>query len=126
MSRRSLAPTVSLTGSMLSHELGTPFANIGDCITMMTNGLLRSALRRVGPVTGCAMLECYSLAYLMWPEDQTVLRPLDSPLIPQSVAPEGAAVTNDALSRKKFMALRGTKDAGNFDQILTGGRGILV
>lgn len=105
---------------------GHAIVNIGDCITMMTNGLLRSALHRVGPVTGCAMPERYSMAYLMRPEDQTLLRPLDSPLIPRSVSSEETAVTSGAWISKKFKALRGTKDAGNFDQILTGGRGILV
>lgn len=104
---------------------GHAIVNIGDCITIMTNGLLRSALHRVGPVTGCAMPERYSMAYLMRPEDQTVLRTLDSPLIPQSVSTE-SAVTSGAWIRKKFKALRGKDDAGNFDQILTGGRGILV
>jgi isopenicillin N synthase-like dioxygenase len=105
---------------------GHAIVNIGDCITMMTNGLLKSALHRVGPVTGCAMPERYSMAYLMRPEDQTLLRPLDSPLIPHSVPTGETAVTSGAWISKKFKALRGTKDAGNFDQILTGGRGILV
>lgn len=105
---------------------GHAIVNIGDCITMMTNGLLRSALHRVGPVTGCAMSERYSMAYLMRPEDQTLLQRLDSPLIPRAVSTEETAVTSGAWISKKFKALRGTKDAGNFDQILTGGRGILV
>lgn len=104
---------------------GHAIVNIGDCITLMTNGILRSALHRVGPVTGCAMPERYSMAYLMRPEDQTVLRALDSPLIPKSGI-EHDAVTSGAWIRKKFKALRGQKDAGNFDQILTGGRGVLV
>ncbi|EED14988.1 oxidoreductase, 2OG-Fe(II) oxygenase family, putative [Talaromyces stipitatus ATCC 10500] len=104
---------------------GHAIVNIGDCITLMTNGILRSALHRVGPVTGCAMPERYSMAYLMRPEDQTVLRALDSPLIPKSTIGEDV-VTSGAWIRKKFKALRGQKDAGNFDQILTGGRGILV
>lgn len=105
---------------------GHAIVNIGDCLTIMTNGLLRSALHRVGPVNGCAMPERYSMAYLMRPEDQTVLRTLDSPLIPRSMTTEEDAVTSGAWIRKKFKALRGLKDAGNFDQILTGGRGILV
>lgn len=104
---------------------GHAVVNIGDCVSIMTNGLLKSALHRVGPVVGCAMPERYSMAYLMRPENQTVLRILDSPLVPQSVS-NGEDLTSGEWIRRKFKALRGQKDAGNFDQILTGGRGILV
>ena len=54
-----------------------------------------------------------------------MLRTLDSPLIPKSGIEEDA-VTSGVWIRKKFKALRGQKDAGNVDQILTGGRGVLV
>lgn len=99
--------------------------NIGDCVSLMTGGLLKSALHRVGPVEGRAMPERYSMAYLMRPEDSTVLRVLDSPFIPRPVINEDA-VTSGEWIRKKFKALRGSKDVGNFDQILTGGRGIMI
>ncbi|KIN03229.1 hypothetical protein OIDMADRAFT_160809 [Oidiodendron maius Zn] len=105
---------------------GHAVVNIGDCVSIMTNGLLKSALHRVGPVAGYAMPERYSMAYLMRPEDETVLRVLDSPLIPRSTSNGEDAVTSGEWIRKKFKALRGHKDAGNFDQILAGGRGILV
>jgi isopenicillin N synthase-like dioxygenase len=105
---------------------GHAVVNIGDCVTIMTNGLLKSALHRVGPVAGCAMPERYSMAYLMRPEDQTVLRVLDSPLIPRSMSNGEDAVTSGEWIRRKFKALRGAQDAGNFDQILAGGRGVLV
>lgn len=107
---------------------GHAIVNIGDCVTMMTNGLLKSALHRVGPIAGCAMPERYSLAYLMRPEDQTLLRPLKSPLIPRGTgtSTDEENLTSATWIRKKFGALRGTQDQGNFDQILTGGRGILL
>ncbi|RDW91656.1 hypothetical protein BP5796_02821 [Coleophoma crateriformis] len=110
----------------VSPRPGHAVVNIGDCVSVMTNGLLRSALHRVGPVQGCAMPERYSLAYLMRPEDQTVLRVLDSPLIPRPVSHGEDAVTSGEWIKKKFKALRGQKDAGNFDKILAGGRGILI
>jgi hypothetical protein len=73
------------------------------------------------------MPERYSMAYLMRPEDQTVLRVLDSPLIPRSVSNGEDEVTSGAWIRKKFTALRGRKDSAmNHDEILTGGRGILA
>ena len=105
---------------------GHAVVNIGDCLSIMTNGLLKSALHRVGPVTACAMPERYSIAYLMRPENQTVLRILDSPHIPQSVGNCEDFVTSGEWIRRKFKALRGQKDAGNFDRILTGGRGVLA
>jgi isopenicillin N synthase-like dioxygenase len=105
---------------------GHAVVNIGDCVSIMTNGLLKSALHRVGPVPGYPMPERYSMAYLMRPENETVLRVLDSPLIPQSATNGENTVTSGEWIRKKFKALRGQKDAGNFDQILAGGRGILV
>ncbi|KAK6540436.1 hypothetical protein TWF694_009231 [Orbilia ellipsospora] len=105
---------------------GHAVVNIGDCLSIMTNGLLKSALHRVGPVAGYAMPERYSMAYLMRPEDQTMLRALDSPFIPRTVSNGDDVVTSGEWIRKKFKALRGQKDAGNFDQILTGGRGVLA
>ena len=106
---------------------GHAIVNIGDCISMMTNGLFKSALHRVGTAPGRAMSERYSMAYLMRPEDQTILRTLDSPLIPRSMSVQEEAVTSGAWIRKKFTALRGQKDVSiNHDQILTGGRGIMV
>lgn len=107
-------------------KLGHAIVNIGDMLSMLTNGLLKSALHRVGPVTGCAMPERYSLAYLMRLEDETVLRAVDSPLIPRTTSTSEDAITSGAWISKKFKALRGQKDAGNFDQILAGGRGVLV
>lgn len=105
---------------------GHAVVNIGDCISMMTNGLLKSALHRVGTVPGCAMPERYSMAYLMRPEDQTVLKTLDSPLIPQSMTSSGEAITSGAWIAKKFKAIRGQLGTDNHDQVLAGGRGILV
>jgi isopenicillin N synthase-like dioxygenase len=106
---------------------GHAVVNIGDCISMMTNGLLKSALHRVGTVPGCDMPERYSLAYLMRPEEQTLLRGLDSPLIPQSMSNASNTVTSGEWIQKKFTALRGKKDVSNqMDQILTMGRGVLV
>ncbi|KAH7377316.1 putative oxidoreductase [Pyrenochaeta sp. MPI-SDFR-AT-0127] len=112
---------------LVNPKPGHAVVNIGDCISMMTNGLLKSALHRVGTVPGCAMPERYSMAYLMRPEDQTVLRTLNSPLIPRSLSDNEDAITSGALIRKKFAALRGHTDVtSNIDQVITGGKGILA
>ncbi|KAK6855167.1 oxidoreductase- 2OG-Fe(II) oxygenase family [Apiospora arundinis] len=110
---------------------GHAVVNIGDCLSLMTNGLLKSALHRVGPLEGHPMGERYSLAYLIRPEDQAVLRRLDSPLIPPrlegSSAQEEEEMTSGEWIRRKFKALRGQREGvgKNFDQVLTGGRGVL-
>ncbi|KAK8880095.1 oxidoreductase [Apiospora arundinis] len=109
---------------------GHAVVNIGDCLSIMTNGLLKSALHRVGPLEGRPMGERYSLAYLMRPEDQTLLRRLASPLIPPRL--EGSSAQEEEMTsgewiRRKFKALRGQREGvgKNFDQVLTGGRGVL-
>ncbi|KAG6035342.1 hypothetical protein E4U41_006109 [Claviceps citrina] len=109
---------------------GHAVVNVGDCLTMMSNGLLKSALHRVGPVAGCAMPERYSMAYLARPEDHALLRGAPSPLLPRGVPEEeeGTAVTSGAWIQQKFKALRGRGAAnmGGVDQVITGGRGVLV
>ena len=104
---------------------GHAIVNIGDCLSIMTNGLLKSALHRVGPVAGCTMPERYSLAYLLRPEDRTVLRTLDSPSIPRPPS-DSTAVTSGEWIRTKFRALRGQTDTGRIDSVLAGGRGVLA
>ncbi|KAG5998072.1 hypothetical protein E4U43_002505 [Claviceps pusilla] len=109
---------------------GHAVVNVGDCLTMMSNGLLKSALHRVGPVAGCAMPERYSMAYLARPEDHAMLRGVPSPLLPcrASGKDEEEAVTSGDWIQRKFKALRGRNAANkaSFDQVITGGRGVLV
>ncbi|KAI1495694.1 putative oxidoreductase [Biscogniauxia marginata] len=104
---------------------GYAIVNIGDCMTKMTNGLLKSVLHRVGPLPGHPMPERYSFAYLMRPEDSTPLCVLESPLIPAPQKDE-VYVTSGEWIQSKFKALRGVHDSKNGDRILTGGRGVLV
>lgn len=106
---------------------GHAIVNIGDCLTKMTNGLLKSVLHRVGPLPGHPMPERYSFAYLMRPEDSTLLQVLDSPLIPSPQKDEvPTTITSGEWIQSKFKALRGTYDAKDGDRILTGGRGVMV
>ena len=106
---------------------GHAIVNIGDCLRILSNGLLKSALHRVGPVAGNAMPERYSMAYLMRLEDHALLQGAESPLLPHNgVEEKGNAVTSGTWIRQKFKALRGTADKASFDQIVTGGRGVLA
>ncbi|KAK5629892.1 hypothetical protein RRF57_005607 [Xylaria bambusicola] len=103
---------------------GCAVVNLGDCMTKMTNGLLKSALHRVGPLPGNPMPERYSLAYLMRPEGTTLLRTLDSPLIHPPAA-EGTSVTCNEWMQNKFQAVRGNQHTGG-DHVLTGGRSLMT
>ncbi|TGJ85740.1 hypothetical protein E0Z10_g3035 [Xylaria hypoxylon] len=103
---------------------GCAIVNLGDCMTKMTNGLLKSALHRVGPLPGSPMSERYSLAYLMRPEGSTLLRTLDSPLIQRPEAEEAPMTSNEWI-HNKFLALRGAHRVQD-DHVLTGGKDVIV
>ena len=64
---------------------GHAIVNVGDALTRLTRGLLRSCWHRVAAPPGAqAACERYSLAYLARPEDSTTLRGLEgSRLIPK-------------------------------------------
>lgn len=55
--------------------------NLGDALSMLTGGFFRSSLHRVGPLPGADMQERYSFAFLMRPENHTMMRPVTSPMI---------------------------------------------
>ncbi|KAK8131307.1 oxidoreductase- 2OG-Fe(II) oxygenase family [Apiospora sp. TS-2023a] len=116
----------SLPWQYVAPRPGHAVVNVGDCLSLLTNGLLKSALHCVGPVEGRPMDERYSIAYLMRPEDRTVLRTLDSPKIPQPAPGQEDPITSGEWIRRKFKALRGGRGDGNsIDHILTGGRGVV-
>ncbi|KAK8053112.1 hypothetical protein PG996_012413 [Apiospora saccharicola] len=116
----------SLPWQYVAPRPGHAVVNVGDCLSLLTNGLLKSALHCVGPVEGRSMNERYSIAYLMRPEDCAVLRTLDSPKIPQPAPGQEDPITSGEWIRRKFEALRGGRGDGNsIDHILTGGRGVV-
>ncbi|KAL8799655.1 MAG: hypothetical protein Q9182_005725 [Xanthomendoza sp. 2 TL-2023] len=55
---------------------GCAIINVGDGLTMLTGGSLRSCLHRVSPREGQAMQDRYSIAYLLRAEDDAVMKPL--------------------------------------------------
>lgn len=114
--------------------------NFGDCMTMLTGGLIKSSLHRVGPLPGVAMHERYSFAYLMRPEEDTPLRPVKSPLVPESLPRSSLeeTLTSGEWILRKFQALRWADRSASenegietgakkrTDEILTGGRAVMV
>lgn len=80
--------------------------NLGDALSMWTEGALKSVLHRVASMPGQGMNERYSFALLMRP---TNTAPMCSLL--HGAAPDGQLRCEEWISAK-FKALRGTKDGG--------------
>jgi isopenicillin N synthase-like dioxygenase len=105
---------------------GHVVVNIGDALTLMTNGVLKSSLHRVGPPPGQAMLERYSFAYLMRPADHTVLKPMESAAIAARGDSKAEHVTFKEWMARKFNVIRGTPSSGKDDWMLTSSTEIKV
>lgn len=97
--------------------------NLGDALSMLTGGFLRSSLHRVGPLPGADMPERYSFAFLMRPENHTIMRPLKSPMIvplPNASRESNPGYTSEEWMARKFGALRGTnQDKASENWMLT-------
>lgn len=103
---------------------GHAVVNLGDSLSMLTGGFLRSSLHRVGPLPGADMPERYSFAFLMRPENQTILRPVQSPMIvvPPNASPESQPdCTSGEWIARKFGVLRAgrNQDSMKDDWVLT-------
>lgn len=98
--------------------------NLGDALSMLTGGFLRSSLHRVGPLPGADMPERYSFAFLMRPENRIIMRPVKSPLITPihyaSWESQSSCTSGEWMARK-FGALRAgqTKENANEDWVLS-------
>ena len=98
---------------------GHAIVNLGDGMSLLTNGFLRSCLHRVGPLPNQAMPTRYSFAYLVRPEEHTSMTGLNSAFIP---APDQNEPVYDAGEwlKKKYGVLRlETRQEGQ-DWVLTG------
>ena len=90
---------------------GYAIVNIADCLSQLTNKLLRSCRHRVCALPEQAMKERYSFAYFLRPEDETPIRALNSRLIPESEEPEKEVFTSGEWMKRKYAMLR--KDTWN-------------
>jgi isopenicillin N synthase-like dioxygenase len=61
---------------------GCAIVRLGDGMSLLTNGFLRSCLHRVEPLPGEAMPIRDSFAYLVRAEDQTIMTGMKCPLFP--------------------------------------------
>ena len=97
--------------------------NLGDTMSLFTNGLFTSCLHRVSPLPGRAMPERYSFAYMMRAEDDTRLEGLPSPLAPE-VPKHGLQVglTSREWIERKFANFRVVSRNSEGDWTTTGSR----
>ncbi|TGO10551.1 hypothetical protein BTUL_0132g00240 [Botrytis tulipae] len=102
---------------------GHAIVNIGDGMSLLTNGLLHSSLHRVSPPHGQAMKTRYSFAFLQRAQEQTPLVGLRSPLI-QANDESFKVVTSGEWLHQKFSMLRAKTHEKEKNWMLTGYREI--
>ncbi|KAJ5604027.1 hypothetical protein N7537_006983 [Penicillium hordei] len=93
--------------------------NLGDSMSLLTNGYLRSCIHKVGPLPNTAMPTRYSFAYMVRPEDQTPMTGQETSLIPPRVSNE-PILTGAQWLRKKFKVLRSELRPTDQDWVMTG------
>jgi isopenicillin N synthase-like dioxygenase len=96
--------------------------NLGDAMSLWTDGIFRSVLHRVASLPSRSMNERYSFAFLMRPENQAPMMPL---LGPSALTDEKDVLTSEDWIKAKFGILRGdtTRDR---NRILTGREAITI
>ncbi|KAF7875070.1 hypothetical protein EAF04_002242 [Stromatinia cepivora] len=101
---------------------GHAIVNIGDGMSLLTNGLLHSSLHRVAPPPGQAMTTRYSFAFLQRAQQQTPLVGLKSPLIQAATGGSPEVVTSGEWLHQKFNMLRAKTHDKEKHWVLTGHR----
>ena len=95
--------------------------NLGDCLSLLTNKCLKSCRHRVNAFPGRVMEERYSFAYFLRPQDETVMRPVRSPLVSVGEVVESeVGFTSAEWMRRKYAMLRGKTWNEQSSWILTG------
>ncbi|KAF7586736.1 hypothetical protein BBP40_008396 [Aspergillus hancockii] len=98
---------------------GHAIVNLGDGMSLLTNGYLRSCLHRVGPLPNKAMPTRYSFAYLVRPEEHAPMTGLKSAFIPAPDQNEPVYNAGEWLKKKYGVLRLETRQEGQ-DWVLTG------
>lgn len=98
---------------------GHAIVNIGDAMSLLTNGYLRSCVHKVGPLPNQPMPTRYSFAYMLRPEDQAPMAGPETLFIPPR-NPNEPIFTAGQWLQKKFKVLRSESRAKNQDWVMTG------
>ena len=103
---------------------GCATVNIGDSLSLLAAKMFLSCRHRVIALPGQAMTERYSFAYFMRPDDGTLMKAADSPLLVNSVQreteKEEEIFTSEEWMRRKYAMLRRETWTKDNDWILTG------
>ena len=100
---------------------GYATVNLGDCLSLLTNKLLKSCRHRVSALPGRAMRERYSFAYFLRAQDDAVMKAVRSPLVKaDEVVESEEEFTSAEWMRKKYAMLRGDTWNEKSSWILTG------
>ncbi|TAQ85203.1 hypothetical protein B7494_g6471 [Chlorociboria aeruginascens] len=108
----SLSPNSTPEWTYVKPLPGHCIINLGDAMTKFSNGLLRSNIHRVVSPPGEQAKETrYSLVYFSRPEEEVVLRRLDSAVIPEPKE----AVKEDEMKSKDWIKLQAMRMRSRFD-----------
>lgn len=98
---------------------GHAIVNVGDSLSLLTNGVLRSCVHRVGQIPNRAMPTRYSFAYMVRPADQTVMVAPQTSQIP-AAEPGVLALTCEEWMRRKYSVLRLEERPRGLEWMMTG------
>ncbi|RAK81858.1 putative oxidoreductase [Aspergillus fijiensis CBS 313.89] len=101
---------------------GHAIVNLGDGLSLLTNGYLQSCVHRVGPLPGRAMPTRYSFAYMVRPENQTVMAAPQTGCIPAR-DPDATVLTAQEWLEKKYSVLRLDARPDDLVWMMTGQQG---
>ncbi|KAL9073554.1 MAG: hypothetical protein Q9157_004701 [Trypethelium eluteriae] len=105
--------------SFVESKSGHAIVNIGDSMSVMTNGLFQSCLHRVSPLPDQCMQTRYSMAYLQRAEARTPLTGVEGPDIPV-IDKSNEVLTSGEWVNRKFGMLRAETHVNDEEWILTG------
>lgn len=101
---------------------GHAIVNLGDGMSLLTNGYLRSCLHRASPLLGYPMPTRYSFAYMVRAEDETLMTGVKSPLIPPRREDGQPVHSSGDWLKKKYNVLRSGARGQSQDWVMTGRR----
>ncbi|KAL5360651.1 hypothetical protein BJX96DRAFT_165318 [Aspergillus floccosus] len=98
---------------------GHAIVNLGDAMSLLTNGYLRPCVHKVGPLPNQPMPTRYSFAYMLRPEDQAPMTGPKTSFIPPR-DPNQPIFTAAEWLEKKFKVLRSDARPKDQDWVMTG------
>lgn len=98
---------------------GHAIVNLGDSLSLLTNGVLRSCVHRVGQIPNRAMPTRYSFAYMVRPADHTVMVAPQTLRIP-ALEPGAPVLTCEEWMERKYSVLRLEERPRGLEWMMTG------